>query len=59
MKKILAIGASNSQSSINRQLAKYTASRIEGAEMNLIDLNDFEMPMGLSLFALVARRRKA
>jgi len=45
MKKILAIGASNSQSSINRQLAKYTASRIEGAEMNLIDLNDFEMPI--------------
>lgn len=44
-KKILAFGASNSKKSINKQLATYVAHSIEGAEVNLIDLNDFEMPI--------------
>ncbi len=45
MKNILTIGASNSRNSINKQLAKYVASQIIGAEINLVDLNDFEMPI--------------
>lgn len=44
-KKILAFGASNSQQSINRKLAKFTAAQVPSAEVNLVDLNDFEMPI--------------
>lgn len=44
-KKILAFGASNSKESINRKLARYTAGRIDGASVKLLDLNDFEMPI--------------
>lgn len=44
-KKIVAFGASNSKKSINRTLASYAASKIEGAEVNLLDLNDYEMPI--------------
>jgi len=43
--KILAFGASNSQSSINKKLASYATSFFENAEVRLIDLNDFEMPL--------------
>ncbi len=45
MKKILAIGASNSNHSINRQFANYVASSIENAEVTLLDLNDFDIPV--------------
>lgn len=45
MKKILAFGASSSTKSINKKLATHTASQIKDAEVNLIDLNDFEMPL--------------
>lgn len=44
-KKILAFGASNSKKSINKQLASYAASQIEGAHVTVLDLNDFEMPL--------------
>ncbi len=44
-KKILAFGASNSKQSINRKLAKFTAERIDGVVVNLLDLNEFEMPI--------------
>ena len=43
--KILAFGASNSKNSINKKLAAYTASFFENADISLIDLNDFEMPI--------------
>ena len=43
--KILAFGASNSSTSINRQLATYVAHQINNAEVTLLDLNDFEMPI--------------
>lgn len=43
--KITAFGASNSKNSINKKLALYTASLIENAEVNLLDLNDYEMPI--------------
>ncbi|OJJ20346.1 NADPH-dependent FMN reductase [marine bacterium AO1-C] len=45
MTKILTIGASSSQNSINRTLANYVAHQVNGAEVNLLDLNDYEMPI--------------
>jgi NAD(P)H-dependent FMN reductase len=44
-KKIVAFGASNSTKSINKQLANFTANQVGGAEVNLLDLNDYEMPI--------------
>lgn len=44
-KNILAFGASNSSTSINKQFASFAANQIEGATVNLIDLNDYEMPI--------------
>lgn len=40
--KVLVFGASNSRASINQTLAGYAANLLENAEVNLIDLNDFE-----------------
>ena len=45
MKKIVVFGASNSRKSINRTFARYSANQIEEAEVNFLDLNDFEMPI--------------
>ena len=45
MKKVLAIGASNSRQSINGKLALWAANQLEKAEVDSIDLNDFEMPI--------------
>ena len=45
MQKILAFGASNSRSSINQQLAKFTANQLKNVEVTILDLNDFEMPI--------------
>jgi NAD(P)H-dependent FMN reductase len=44
-KKIIAFGASNSRQSINKKLANFAAHQITDAEVNLLDLNDFEMPI--------------
>lgn len=43
--KVLAFAASNSRRSINRQLVSYAASQLEGAEIEILDLNDYEMPL--------------
>ncbi|MBK9521764.1 MAG: NAD(P)H-dependent oxidoreductase [Rhodocyclaceae bacterium] len=43
--KLLAFAASNSRKSINKQLVKHAASLVEGAEIELLDLNDYEMPL--------------
>ncbi|KZN43790.1 NADPH-dependent FMN reductase [Pseudoalteromonas luteoviolacea] len=43
--KVLAFAASNSRQSINQQLVKYAASKIENAEVEILDLNDLEMPI--------------
>jgi len=45
MKKIIAFGASSSKTSINKQLAIYTANLFSNAEVETLDLNDFEMPI--------------
>ncbi|MCT4591615.1 MAG: NAD(P)H-dependent oxidoreductase [Carboxylicivirga sp.] len=44
-KRILAFGASSSKNSINKQLAAYTSSLMKDVQINLIDLNDYEMPL--------------
>lgn len=43
--KILAFGASSSRASINKQLATYAAHQVSDAEVTVLDLNDFEMPI--------------
>ena len=44
-KKIIAFGASSSKSSINKQLATYTANQFQNASVEVLDLNDYEMPV--------------
>ena len=44
-KNILAFGASNSKNSINKMLAMFASTQIPDAEVTLLDLNDFEMPI--------------
>lgn len=45
MKMILAFGASTSTHSINKKFAGYAARSVPGAEVDLIDLNDFSAPL--------------
>lgn len=45
MKKIIAIGGSSSKNSINKQLATYTAHLFNNADVEVLDLNDYEMPL--------------
>ena len=43
--RILAFAASNSSVSINRQLAEYAASLASDAEVETLDIHDYEMPI--------------
>ena len=43
--KIIAFGASPSKNSINKKLAAYAADLFENAEVEVLDLNDFQMPL--------------
>lgn len=45
MKKILAFAGSNSSTSINQLFVTYVANRIQGHEVKIIKLRDFEIPM--------------
>lgn len=45
MKKIIALGGSNSKNSINKTLATYVANKIQNVKVNILDLNDFELPV--------------
>ena len=45
MKKIIAFGGSSSRNSINKQLATYAANLFQNAEVEVLDLNDYEMPV--------------
>lgn len=42
---IIAIGGSNSKNSINKTLATYAAGLINGGEVTVLDLNDFDLPL--------------
>lgn len=43
--KLIAFGASSSRKSINKTLAAYAGSLVEGTELEVLDLNDFELPL--------------
>ncbi|MGR0278741.1 NADPH-dependent FMN reductase [Marinomonas dokdonensis] len=43
--KIVAFAASSSRHSINKALASYAGSLLPDAEVKVLDLNDFEMPI--------------
>lgn len=43
--KILAFAGSTSSTSINRELVKFVLKSFQEEEINLIDLNDFSMPV--------------
>ena len=45
MKKIITFGGSSSKSSINKQLAIYAANLFQNATVEILDLNDYEMPV--------------
>ena len=45
MKNLIAFGASNSSTSINKQLATYAASLVPNTTVEVLDLNDFEVPV--------------
>lgn len=45
IKKIVAFGASSSRQSINKKFARFAANQITDANVTLLDLNDFEMPI--------------
>lgn len=45
MKKIVAFGASSSKQSINKQLATFAANQFQNALVEILDLNDYEMPL--------------
>ncbi|MDB4292213.1 NAD(P)H-dependent oxidoreductase [Maribacter sp.] len=45
MKKIIALGGSNSKHSINKTLAVYVASQLEDVEVVVVDLNDYDIPL--------------
>jgi chromate reductase, NAD(P)H dehydrogenase (quinone) len=43
--KIIAFAGSNSKNSINKKLATYAAHLFENAEVEILDLNEYEMPL--------------
>ncbi|MFT4533858.1 MAG: chromate reductase [Saprospiraceae bacterium] len=45
MKKILALGGSNSKKSINKKFANYVANKLENVEVIVADLYELDLPM--------------
>lgn len=43
--KVIAFAATNSTTSINKQLVSYAVSLLGNVEVELLDLNDYEMPL--------------
>jgi len=43
--KVIAFGASTSSTSINKALATYTANLIDGADVKVLDINNYHVPM--------------
>ena len=43
--KIIALGASSSRKSINKELATYAATQFSGAQVEVVDINHFPLPM--------------
>ena len=45
MKRIVAFAGSNSKQSINKQLATYVANQVKDVNVEVLDLNDYELPI--------------
>ena len=45
MKKIIAFAGSNSKKSINKELVTYAANLLDNVDVNILDLNVFELPL--------------
>lgn len=45
MKHIIVFAGSNSNTSINKQLAVYASTLIQNVKTTILDLNDFELPL--------------
>lgn len=45
MRKIIAFAGSSSKNSINKQLVSYATSLFKDVEVEILDLNDYEMPI--------------
>ena len=43
--KVLALAASSSKQSINKSLATYAANLVKDASVEVLDINDYEMPL--------------
>ncbi|WP_117234509.1 NADPH-dependent FMN reductase [Vibrio maerlii] len=43
--KVITFGASTSSTSINKALATYAANLIDGAEVKVLDINNYQVPM--------------
>lgn len=43
--KVLAFAASSSKSSINKKLVTYSANLLEDIDIEILDLNDYELPL--------------
>lgn len=43
--KVIAFAASNSKKSINKQLVTFAASLLNDAQVEVLDLNDYELPL--------------
>ena len=43
--KLVAFAASSSSKSINKKLATYAASFLDNAQVDILDLNDYELPL--------------
>jgi chromate reductase len=43
--KVTCFAASSSRNSINKQLVTYAAGLVEGADVEILDINDFELPL--------------
>jgi NAD(P)H-dependent FMN reductase len=42
---VLAFAASSSKNSINKKLVTYAAGLLEQAQVEILDINDYEMPL--------------
>ncbi|WP_210395160.1 NADPH-dependent FMN reductase [Motiliproteus sediminis] len=43
--KVLTFAATNSRQSINKQLVKYAASKLPNADIDYVEINDFDLPI--------------
>lgn len=43
--KVIAFAASSSKKSINKQLVSYATGLLENAQVEILDLNDYELPL--------------